>query len=185
MIPHVNTLGWTEASVIKAAKDAQIPPEEALIFMGTSSLGYVRFLGQVLVEDIRGTATPQELKALPIVDRLTFLIMGHLHPFRAHKKAVLKALKILVHPLNVPTSIKLMSHVVDALWRQAGDQSTDFNYYTKRLLLGKIYGATVLYWLRDQSLDHEKTQGFLRLQLEGVIKLFSFKSLFKRYKTKS
>ena len=37
------------------------------------------------------------------------------------------------------------------MWRIAGDTSTDFNHYTKRMTLGAVYGSTLLVWLDDQS----------------------------------
>ncbi len=39
----------------------------------------------------------------------------------------------------------------DLMWRLAGDTATDYNHYTKRLILSGVYGSTLLVWLDDQS----------------------------------
>ena len=39
------------------------------------------------------------------------------------------------------------------MWILAGDKSLDYNYYTKRILLGGIYITTVLYWLDSDNRD--------------------------------
>jgi ubiquinone biosynthesis protein COQ9 len=57
---------------------------------------------------------------------------------------------------------------VDAVWHAAGDRSADFSWYTKRAILAAVYGATLLYWLRDSSDDDAATLGFLDRRLAGV-----------------
>jgi ubiquinone biosynthesis protein COQ9 len=60
------------------------------------------------------------------------------------------------------------ARTVDAIWRSAGDRSADFSWYTKRAILAAVYGATLLYWLRDSSEDDAATLGFLDRRLAGV-----------------
>jgi ubiquinone biosynthesis protein COQ9 len=57
---------------------------------------------------------------------------------------------------------------VDAIWHAAGDRSADFSWYTKRALLTGVYGATVLFWLRDASEDDAATLAFLDRRLAGI-----------------
>ena len=64
-----------------------------------------------------------------------------------------------------------MFGTVDAMWRAAGDQSNDFNYYTKRGLLAGVYSATLLHWLSDSSEAHAQTWGFLDARIEDVMKI--------------
>ncbi len=57
---------------------------------------------------------------------------------------------------------------MDAIWHLAGDRSADWSWYTKRAILAGVYGATLLYWLRDDSEDDEATLAFLDRRLAGV-----------------
>jgi ubiquinone biosynthesis protein COQ9 len=63
---------------------------------------------------------------------------------------------------------------VDAIWRAAGDKSTDFNFYTKRGLLAAVYGATMLYWLDDRSPDCVDTDAFLERRLSDAMAVPKF-----------
>jgi ubiquinone biosynthesis protein COQ9 len=60
---------------------------------------------------------------------------------------------------------------VDAIWRVAGDQATDFNFYTKRGLLAAVLASTTLFWLDDASEGHAETWGFLDRRIAGIMKI--------------
>ena len=60
------------------------------------------------------------------------------------------------------------ARTVDAIWQAAGDRSADLSWYTKRAILAAVYGATLLYWLRDSSDDDAATFRFLDRRLAGV-----------------
>lgn len=45
-------------------------------------------------------------------------------------------------PQNVPTTLKLLTDLVDEVWYFAGDRSTDMTWYTRRGLLLAIYTST-------------------------------------------
>ena len=57
------------------------------------------------------------------------------------------------------------------MWRIAGDTSTDFNHYTKRMTLGAVYGSTLLAWLDDQSEGWTDTGAFLDRRIDDVMKI--------------
>ena len=61
------------------------------------------------------------------------------------------ALSILAMPQNVPLALRIGWRSADLMWRLAGDTATDYNHYTKRLILSGVYGSTLLAWLDDQS----------------------------------
>jgi ubiquinone biosynthesis protein COQ9 len=60
---------------------------------------------------------------------------------------------------------------VDAIWHAAGDTSTDYNFYTKRMLLAGVYSATLLFWLNDESEDFAATWAFLDRRIGEVVRI--------------
>ena len=42
-------------------------------------------------------------------------------------------------------------NTVNLIWNIAGDNSKDYNFYSKRLILASIYSATIFYWLNDKT----------------------------------
>jgi ubiquinone biosynthesis protein COQ9 len=79
-------------------------------------------------------STTQKIAAL-IEGRLNLLPLG----------SALKASQWLA--LHPAVAAQVSWRTADALWRLAGDTSTDWNYYTKRLLLAGVYQQSMLAWL--------------------------------------
>ena len=92
------------------------------------------------------------------------------------REAIRSALAILAMPQNVPTALKAGWRTADVMWRIAGDTSTDFNHYTKRMTLGAVYTSTLLVWLDDQSEDWTETAGFLDRRIDDVMKIEKLKA---------
>ena len=84
------------------------------------------------------------------------------------REAVRSALSILAMPQNVPLALRTGWRSADAMWRLAGDTATDFNHYSKRLILSGVYTATLLAWLDDQTEGWTETSAFLDRRLADV-----------------
>ena len=56
------------------------------------------------------------------------------------------------------------------MWRLAGDTATDYNHYTKRLLLAGIYSATLMAFIDDDSDGKAETRAFLDRRIDDVMK---------------
>ncbi len=73
------------------------------------------------------------------------------------------------------------------MWMNIGDKSTDFNYYTKRLILSTVYKSTLCYYLRDKSKTYKNTLDFLDSAIEKVMAIGKIKrgsNLVSRLKNK-
>jgi ubiquinone biosynthesis protein COQ9 len=79
-------------------------------------------------------------------------------------------------PQNVPLALRISWRSADLRWRIAGDTSSDFNHYTKRVTLGAVYGSTLLAWLDDQSEGWSDTAAFLERRIDGVMRFEKFKA---------
>ena len=89
--------------------------------------------------------------------RVRAVIALRLEQNRPHKEAIRRALALLALPGHVRLAAACTARTVDAIWHAAGDRSADFSWYTKRAILAAVYGATLLYWLRDSSDDDAAT----------------------------
>src|SRR3546814_14927748 len=61
------------------------------------------------------------------------------------------------------------------MWRLAGDTATDYNHYSKRTILGTVYGSTVAVFLDDESEDSADTRAFLARRNEQVMRFKGWK----------
>lgn len=76
---------------------------------------------------------------------------------------------------------KLLFKICDEIWILAGDESLDYNYYSKRFLLMKVYLSTFNFWIRDISENMEETKNFLKNQLDNVSKIGKYKFELKEF----
>ncbi|XP_072823529.1 ubiquinone biosynthesis protein COQ9, mitochondrial isoform X2 [Vicugna pacos] len=82
-----------------------------------------------------------------------------------------QALSVLMLPHNIPSSLSLLTSMVDDMWHYAGDQSTDFNWYTRRAVLAGIYNTTELVMMQDSSPDFEDTWRFLENRIKDAMNM--------------
>jgi ubiquinone biosynthesis protein COQ9 len=92
------------------------------------------------------------------------------------KEAVHRGATLFALPMHAADGAKLVWGTVDQIWDALGDTSDDVNWYTKRATLSGVYSATVLYWLGDNSADHEKTWEFLDRRIEDVMRIEKVKA---------
>ena len=97
------------------------------------------------------------------------------------KEFLVKIYKFYMKPRHAAISIKAAWSLCDMIWNLSGDQSTDYNYYTKRGLLFSVYNASMLYYLKDNSEGHQRTQEFITKSLTKVVKIGKVKSKIKSY----
>ena len=80
----------------------------------------------------------------------------------------------------IVSSNKTLFKIADEIWFLAGDKSTDYNYYTKRIILMNIYAITFSFFVFDNSKDLERTKKFLDKEISAVLKFGNFKNKLKK-----
>jgi ubiquinone biosynthesis protein COQ9 len=95
------------------------------------------------------------------------------------REAIRRALAILGIPQNLPLALRISWRTANHMWRIAGDTSTDFNHYTKRMTLGAVYASTLLVWLDDQSEGWTDTAAFLDRRIDDVMKIEKLKAQWR------
>ncbi|MCA7010342.1 COQ9 family protein [Wolbachia endosymbiont of Tribolium confusum] len=83
-------------------------------------------------------------------------------------------------PQNTYFSSKLLYRTVSTIWYGIYDQSTDFNYYTKRAILAGVYLSTILFFINDYSEDFADTLSFLDKRINNVMTFQKFKTRLNR-----
>ena len=118
--------------------------------------------------------------SMKVRDRIRELIWIRLNILAERKDAVRALYGFLAMPQNLLFFKKLIWQISDEIWHLALDESTDFNYYSKRGLLSIIYNASINYWLNDESKNHQKTYDFIIRAIDGVMQINKVKSCFKK-----
>ncbi|CAD7682161.1 unnamed protein product [Nyctereutes procyonoides] len=147
--------GWTAEAIAEGAQSLGLSSAAASMFGNNGSELILHFVTQCnarLTHGLEEEKTDHFLRDA-VETRLRMLILYIEHWPRA--------LSILMLPHNIPSSLSLITSMVDDMWHYAGDQSTDFNWYTRRAVLAGIYNTTELVMMQDSSPDFEDTWRFL------------------------
>lgn len=164
--------GWQIAALRGAA------PELAdldLLFPGGSAdlIEAAVDLGDRQMEE---DAAAADFSEMGLTKRVRAIILRRLERQRPHREAIRRALALLALPGNARIAARITARTVDAIWFAAGDNSSDFSWYTKRAILMAVYSATLLYWLRDYSGDDSATAEFLDRRLAGLGRFFKLRA---------
>jgi ubiquinone biosynthesis protein COQ9 len=168
--------GWTRKAVDAAAGQVGVDPAQARLAFPKSQSGIIDVYIQEVDRGLEAWFTPERLSGLKIREKIRALIRRRLEIMAPAREAVRRALAILAMPQNVPLALRTGWRTADLMWRIAGDTSTDFNHYTKRITLGGVYGSTLLVWLDDESEGWSETAAFLDRRIDDVMRFEKFKA---------
>ena len=168
--------GWTKTAVDAAAGQLGIDPVQARLAMPKSQTGMIDVYIQEVDRALEAYFTSERMAGLKIREKIRALVWRRLEIMGPAREAVRRALAILAMPQNVPLALRIGWRSADLMWRIAGDTSTDFNHYTKRMTLGAVYGSTLLVWLDDQSEGWIETGAFLDRRIDEVMRFEKFKA---------
>ena len=171
--------GWTEKAVDAAADQIGVDRAQARLAMPKSQAAMVDLYIQQVDRLLEAWFTPKRLEGMKIREKIRALVWHRLETMGPAREAVRRGLAILAMPQNVPLALRISWRTADLMWRIAGDTSTDFNHYTKRMTLGAVYGSTLLAWLDDQSEGWSETAAFLDRRIDNVMSFEKWKAQWR------
>ena len=115
-------------------------------------------------------------------EKIKSLILNRISASLDFKDGIVSSLGFMSLPQNSKPSLKMLYNTCDRIWRVSGDQSTDFSFYTKRLILSGVYSSTLMYWIQDDTGDLKNTEDFLNRRLEDVSKIGKAKQFSSKLK---
>jgi ubiquinone biosynthesis protein COQ9 len=178
-LPHAAFDGFTDSILQKAGTEAGVTkPELARLFEG-GPVSLIEFYSAWADGEMEKRLAATDLKAMKIRERIATAVKTRLAVLKPQKEAARRAGALLSLPMHATLGAKLLYRTVDAMWRAAGDTSTDFNFYTKRGILAGVYGSTAMRWFNDTSSDEKPTKDFLAARIENVMQFEKFKAKAK------
>jgi ubiquinone biosynthesis protein COQ9 len=171
--------GWTRKAVDSAAAQLGVDPVQARLAFPKRQAEMIDCYIQEVDRALEASFSAEQLAGMKIRERIRALIWRRLEIMGDAREAARRALAILAMPQNVPLAMRISWRTSDLMWRLAGDTSTDFNHYTKRLTLGAVYASTLLAWLDDQTEGWSETAAFLDRRIEDVMSFEKWKAQWR------
>ena len=190
MLTHVPFDGWTWESMEQGAKDIgfekkKTPSLRIKIFKSlfkNGSIDFIDIFSEMIDLEVKEKYELIESKPTRISEKIKKIIMIRLNLCAKYKEAVRSSISLTAIPKNTKTSFNILYRTCNSIWRMAGDKSTDFSFYTRRMTLAAIYTSTLLFWLNDKSNDNVETEFFLNRRLNDISKISSIKKPFSEFK---
>jgi ubiquinone biosynthesis protein COQ9 len=179
-LPHAAFDGFTESMLQKAGVEAGVAKADLKRLFEDGPISLIEFYSNWADAELEKRLGAMDLKAMKIRERIAAAVKTRLAILRPHKEAARRAAALLSLPMHAALGARLMYRTVDAMWRAAGDTSTDFNFYTKRGILAGVYGSTAMRWFNDTSADEKATEEFLAARIENVMQFEKLKAKAKK-----
>ena len=170
-LPHVPFDGWSEAALRAGAEDAGLTAAEALNAIPGGPAEAVSLFSGWADGRMLARLEKKDLASMKVRDKVAAGVRLRLEALEPHREAVRRSLAFLAMPQHAGLGLSCLHRTVNAIWYMAGDRATDYNYYTKRLLLAGVLSSTTLFWLNDRSKDHAATWAFLDRRIDEVLKV--------------
>ena len=171
-----------EKAILETIGQMKINPNELnrikTEFFPDGFLSLIMEVNEIINERIRKEKRPSNFKNFKINEKIQFFVIRRLEIFNELLDKF-KFFKESVKPFMILNSSKLLFKIADEIWYLSGDRSTDYNYYTKRFILMKIYALTFSFYIFDRSLNLENTKKFLKKQIDLVLGFGKFKKKIK------
>jgi ubiquinone biosynthesis protein COQ9 len=162
--------GWTEAGLARAAARAGLTDGEVQLATPNGAGDLLDLLGKRAARAAEARLAQPDIAGMKVREKVATAVRAWLAFLEPHKPAVKRAAG---SPVNLLTGPKGLWTAADAIWAGLGDKSTDYNWYTKRMILSGVIGSTLVAWLGTD--DPAQVDAFLDRRIENVMQFEKFK----------
>jgi ubiquinone biosynthesis protein COQ9 len=175
IVPHVAFDGWSPAAFHAAVADTGIDPARARTLCPRGAVDLAVAFHQAGDAAMVDALAKADLSGMRFRDKVAHAIRLRIAAI-PDKEAVRRGTALFALPHMAADGAKLLWGTADAIWTALGDPSDDVNWYTKRMTLSGVYASVVLYWLGDDSLNGQATDGFIDRRIDDVMQVEKVKA---------
>ena len=176
----VSENGLTKNCLENISKKYGLNTDETDLLFPQGNIDLIKFALEQLNNDLEVYCRQIDLIRLPVHKRIRKILLSKISLMNKDKifyRSIF--LNLLIPKKNFSLSSQLYNSV-DQLWFIAGDSSTDFNFYTKRLILSGIYSRVMLFFFNNNN--QEELENILDESLKRVSKIPEIKSKLKIFR---
>ncbi|MBM3579143.1 MAG: COQ9 family protein [Alphaproteobacteria bacterium] len=176
--------GWSKEALVKAAEKCGIGENFLPLIFENGLLDLAEFYLESQNE--KSAAISESIEGRKIRDKIRLSLYARFKVEQQNKIAIQRLINFYLDPKNFTsfeTGVRPAIHglsacykIADFIWKNINDQSTDFNYYTKRITLGKIIFRAVPIFLKDEI----RVENFIDTEIEKVMRFEKLKSGVKK-----
>jgi len=180
-LPNVAFDGWSNSTFAAACREADISERKARLFCPRGALDLAIAFHKWGDEQFETAFKKKKISELKVREKIRKAVELRIK-LASDKEAVRRGVVLFALPIHAFEGSHLIWDTSDLIWELIGDNTEDYNWYSKRAILSAVYASTVLYWLGDNSEGSEETWHFLDRRIEDVMKFETAKVQFKTNK---
>ena len=165
--------GWG-SNIIKKLEQLKVNSEDLTLLFPNGKQSLINFSYEVLNSKVKSKINNNIIN-FGIGKRIKKILILRLEVMEKDKLFFKKTFFHLLLPQNSNIMKKNLYKSVDEIWNMAGDNSTDFSFYTKRITLAAIYiNALVIFFNKNIN----KAETNLDINLKRISKIPEIKQKF-------
>ena len=176
----ISEKGLNKNSLENISKRYGLNINEIELLFPEGNIDLIKFTFEQLNKELEEYCKKIDLIRLPVHKRIKKVLLSKISLMNKNKLFYRSIfLNLLIPKKNFSLSNQLYNSV-DQIWFIAGDSSTDFNFYTKRLILSGIYSRVILFFFNNNN--QEELENILDENLKRVSKIPEIKSKLKIFR---
>ena len=180
-LPNVAFDGWSNSTFEAACRETDISERKARLFCPRGALDLAVAFHKWGDDQFEISFKKKRISKLKVREKIKKAVELRIN-FASDKEAVRRGVALFALPIYAFEGSRLIWDTADLIWELIGDNSEDYNWYSKRTILSAVYASTVLYWLGDDSEGNKETWHFLDRRIEDVMKFENAKVQLKANK---
>ena len=172
--------GFNSKAFIKISKNTAINENEIHLLFPDGYNDIIKFALDQLNVELENYCKNLDLIRLPLHKRIRKIILSKVLIMNKEKNFYKKLFLSLLLPKRSFSISKQLYKSIDQIWYIAGDTRTDFNFYTKRLILSGIYSRVILFFFNNNNQIY--LEKILDTNLQRVAKIPQLKSKINIFK---
>ena len=173
----ISEKGLNKNSLENISKRYGLNINEIELLFPEGNIDLIKFTLEQLNKELEEYCKKIDLIRLPVHKRIKKVLLSKISLMNKNKLFYRSIfLNLLIPKKNFSLSNQIYNSV-DQIWFIAGDSSTDFNFYTKRLILSGIYSRVILFFFNNNN--QEELENILDESLKRVSKIPEIKSKLK------
>ena len=176
----VKEYGWNDSLFENISFHNRISYDELIILFPDGYKEMLKLSLDYLNYELENICSQYDFIRIPIHKRIKKIIITKINLMNKHKDFYKRTFYFLLIPINYKLLTTYLYKSVDLMWYISGDNSTDFNFYTKRMILLGVYSSVILHFISNDSLL--ETEKKLDNNLLKVSKIPLIKEKIQLYK---
>ena len=172
--------GLTSKTLKNISKKYDLDIHELNLLFPNGKNDLLQFALEQLNIDLENYCKKLDLIRLPVHKRIKKVLLSKIFLMNKNKLFYRSIFFNLLIPKKKFSLSSQLYNSVDQIWFIAGDSSTDFNFYTKRLILSVIYSRIMLFFFNNNN--QQELEDILDESLQRVSKIPEIKSKLKIFK---